>query len=79
MGRAAGGPGGPGALRPETAELCDRAAYACRTAAQGSVLLSLTVNLIQLALFDLLVQSNFSVSLDLLPLALAGAMFLLSR
>ena len=63
----------------ETAELCDRAAYACRTAAQGSVLLSLTVNLIQLALFDLLVQSNFSVSLDLLPLALAGAMFLLSR
>lgn len=63
----------------ETAELCDRAAHACRTAAQGSVLLSLTVNLIQLALFDLLVQSNFSVSLDLLPLALAGAMFLLSR
>ena len=63
----------------ETSALCDRAALACRSAAQCSVLLALAVNLIQLALLDLLVWSHFSVSLDLLPLILTGAMFLLSR
>lgn len=63
----------------ETAALCGRAALACRSAAQCSVLLALAVNLIQLALLDLLVWSRFSVSLDLLPLILTGAMFLLSR
>lgn len=37
------------------------------------------MNLLQLAAFSLLVKVDFQVELNLLPLALAGAMFLLSR
>ena len=62
-----------------TAQLCDRTALACRMAAQAAVILALTVNLLQLATFSLLVKVDFQVELNLLPLALAGAMFLLSR
>ena len=63
----------------DTAQLCDRTALACRMAAQAAVILALTVNLLQLATFSLLVKVDFQVELNLLPLALAGAMFLLSR
>ena len=45
----------------------------------AAVILALTVNLLQLATFSLLVKVDFQVELNLLPLALAGAMFLLSR
>ena len=63
----------------DTAQLCDRTALACRMAAQAAVILALTVNLLQLATFSLLAKVDFQVELNLLPLALAGAMFLLSR
>ena len=63
----------------DTAALCDRTALACRMAAQAAAILALTVNLLQLATFSLLVKVDFQVELNLLPLALAGAMFLLSR
>ena len=63
----------------DTAQLCDRTALACRMAAQAAVILALIVNLLQLATFSLLVKVDFQVELNLLPLALAGAMFLLSR
>lgn len=63
----------------DTAQLCDRTALACRMAAQAAVILALTVNLLQLATFSLMVKVDFQVELNLLPLALAGAMFLLSR
>ena len=63
----------------DTTQLCDRTALACRMAAQAAVILALTVNLLQLATFSLLVKVDFQVELNLLPLALAGAMFLLSR
>lgn len=63
----------------DTAQLCDRTALACRMAAQTAVILALTVNLLQLATFSLLAKVDFQVELNLLPLALAGAMFLLSR
>ena len=49
------------------------------TREQAAVILALTVNLLQLATFSLLVKVDFQVELNLLPLALAGAMFLLSR
>ena len=48
-------------------------------AAEAAVILALTVNLLQLMAFSLLVKVDFQVELNLLPLALAGAMFLLSR
>ena len=63
----------------DTAQLCDRTALACRMAAEAAVILALTVNLLQLMAFSLLVKVDFQVELNLLPLALAGAMFLLSR
>ena len=63
----------------DTAQLCYRTALACRMAAQTAVILALTVNLLQLATFSLLAKVDFQVELNLLPLALAGAMFLLSR
>ena len=63
----------------DTAQLCDRTALACRMAAEAAVILALTVNLLQLMSFSLLVKVDFQVELNLLPLALAGAMFLLSR
>ena len=67
------------AVGRETAQLCDRTALACRMAAEAAVILALTVNLLQLMAFSLLVKVDFQVELNLLPLALAGAMFLLSR
>lgn len=63
----------------DTVQLCDRTALACRMAAEAAVILALTVNLLQLMAFSLLVKVDFQVELNLLPLALAGAMFLLSR
>lgn len=63
----------------DAAQLCDRTALACRMAAEAAVILALTVNLLQLMAFSLLVKVDFQVELNLLPLALAGAMFLLSR
>ena len=63
----------------DTVQLCDRTALACRMAAEAAVILALTVNLLQLMAFSLLVKVDFRVELNLLPLALAGAMFLLSR
>lgn len=71
--------GGREPFSQDTAQLCDRTALACRMAAEAAVVLSLTVNLLQLAFFSLLVKTDFRVELSLLPLALAGAMFLLSR
>ena len=63
----------------DAAQLCDRTDLACRMAAEAAVILALTVNLLQLMAFSLLVKVDFPVELNLLPLALAGAMFLLSR
>ena len=71
--------GGREPFSQDTAQLCDRTALACRMAAEAAVILALTVNLLQLAFFSLLVRVDFQVELSLLPLALAGAMFLLSR
>ena len=71
--------GGREPFSQDTAQLCDRTALACRMAAEAAVILALTVNLLQLATFSLLVKVDFQVELNLLPLALAGAMFLLSR
>ena len=71
--------GGREPFSQDTAQLCDRTALACRMAAEAAVILALTVNLLQLAFFSLLVKVDFRVELNLLPLALAGAMFLLSR
>lgn len=71
--------GGREPFSQDTAQLCDRTALACRMAAEAAVILALTVNLLQLAFFSLLVKVDFQVELNLLPLALAGAMFLLSR
>ena len=71
--------GGREPFSQDTAQLCDRTALACRMAAEAAVILALTVNLLQLAFFSLLVKVDFQVELSLLPLALAGAMFLLSR
>lgn len=71
--------GGREPFSQDTAQLCDRTALACRMAAEAAVILALTVNLLQLATFSLLVKVDFRVELNLLPLALAGAMFLLSR
>ena len=71
--------GGREPFSRDTAALCDRTALACRMAAQAAAILALTVNLLQLAAFPLLVKVDFQVTLNLLPLALAGAMFLLSR
>lgn len=71
--------GGREPFSRDTAQLCDRTALACRMAAEAAVILALTVNLLQLAFFSLLVKVDFQVELNLLPLALAGAMFLLSR
>ena len=71
--------GGRDPFSQDTAALCDRTALACRMAAQAAAILALTVNLLQLAAFSLLVKVDFQVELNLLPLALAGAMFLLSR
>lgn len=71
--------GGREPFSRDTAALCERTALACRMAAEAAVVLSLTVNLLQLAFFSLLVKTDFRVELSLLPLALAGAMFLLSR
>lgn len=71
--------GGREPFSQDTAQLCDRTALACRMAAEAAVILALTVNLLQLMAFSLLVKVDFQVELNLLPLALAGAMFLLSR
>ena len=71
--------GGREPFSQDTARLCDRTALACRMAAEAAVILALTVNLLQLVFFSLLVKVDFQVELNLLPLALAGAMFLLSR
>lgn len=59
--------------------LCGRTAEACRRAATGTVLLNLAVNLLQLPLYSSLISTAFHIELDLLPLALTAALFLLCR
>ena len=72
-----------GALRKARSEGILTASISCNPdspmAAEAAVILALTVNLLQLMAFSLLVKVDFQVELNLLPLALAGAMFLLSR
>ena len=63
----------------ETALLCARTAAGCRMAAQASVILSLSANLIQLALFPVLYAGQFRVEIPLLSLTLSAALYLLCR
>ncbi len=59
--------------------LCGRTARACRRAATATALLNLAVNLLQLPLFPILCSTSFHIELDLLPLAVTAALFLLCR
>ena len=60
-------------------ELCGRTAQGCRFVVQATVLISVFTNLTQLCLMGLMKDTHFSVYIPLLPLLLAGALFLLCR
>lgn len=61
----------------EGVELCGRAALCCRVAAQATVVLGVSANLIQLALMELLRTTHFSLALPLLSLMLSAGLMLL--
>ena len=59
--------------------LCQRTALACRAAAQATVVLAVSGNLIQLALLEQLHTTHFSLTLPLLSLLLSAGLMLLCR
>ncbi len=59
--------------------LCGRTAGLCRWAAGAAVLLELAAGVIQLLLFSSLTSTSFHLRLDLLPLAVTAALYLLCR
>lgn len=63
----------------ESLALCSRTAELCRRAAGAAVLLELLAGLVQLLLFSSLTSTSFHVRLDLVPLAVAAALYLLCR
>ncbi len=63
----------------EGVELCGRTALGCRMAAQATVVLAVSANLIQLALMDQLRTTHFSLALPLLSLMLSAGLMLLCR
>lgn len=63
----------------EALTLCGRTARLCRWAAGGTVLLELLAGVVQLMLFSSLTSTSFHLELNLLPLALTAALYLLCR
>lgn len=63
----------------ETVVLSEKMAAWCCRMVQGTVLVSVASNLLQLAAFPHVAHTNFTVNLPLLPLLLSAALFLLCR
>lgn len=63
----------------EALALADRTARLCRFAAGAMVLLELVTNLLQLLLYTSLRDSSFHLELELAPLAVTAALYLLCR
>lgn len=63
----------------ETMALCDRTAGACRLAAGAMVLLEVGADLMQLLLYSSLSSTRFHLELNLAPLAVTAALYLLCR
>ncbi len=63
----------------ESLALCGSTAELCRWAAGAAVLLELLAGLVQLLLFSSLTSTSFHVTLNLVPLAVTAALYLLCR
>ena len=63
----------------EGVELCERTALACRMAAQATVVLAVSGNLIQLVLLEQLHATHFSLTMPLFSLMLSAGLMLLCR
>ena len=63
----------------EGVELCGRTALACRMAAQATVVLAVSGNLVQLAVLEQIHTTHFSLTMPLVSLMLSAGLMLLCR